>query len=67
MANKRRTPPPFLKGRKISDAKHVRQHSYLLGQALNNLGWDLADESNVRLIKDIYGEGAFNAAIATKG
>ncbi len=67
MANKRRTPPPFLKGRKISDAKHVRQHSYYLGLGLKNLGFDLDNEQNISLIKEVMGEGALNAARAIKG
>ena len=67
MANKRRTPPPFLKGRKIQDATRCRQWSYALGEGLISMGFDLYDEQNVNLIKSVHGEGALNAARAIKG
>ena len=65
MANKRRTPPPFLKGRKIVDAKNNRYDSLQIGRDLNAFNFDLVNEEDQ--IKRNFGEGAFNAAKAIKG
>tara|TARA_B100000700_G_C14692239_1_gene690474 strand:- start:198 stop:395 length:198 start_codon:yes stop_codon:yes gene_type:complete len=65
MANKRRTPPPFLKGHKIVDEKNNRHDSLQIGRDLNAFNFDLINEADD--LKGIFGEGAFNAAIAIKG
>ena len=65
MANKRRTPPPFLKGRKIVDVKNNRHDSLQIGRDINAFNFDLVNEEDQ--IKGNFGEGAFNAAKAIKG
>ena len=65
MANKRRTPPPFLKGRKIVDAKNNRHDSLQIGRDINAFNFDLINEEDK--LKGIFGEGALNAAKAIKG
>tara|TARA_B100000945_G_C19831190_1_gene345081 strand:+ start:100 stop:297 length:198 start_codon:yes stop_codon:yes gene_type:complete len=65
MASKRKSPPTFLKGRKIVDAKNSRHDSLELGQGINLFNFDLVNEAEQ--IKGIFGEGAFNAARAIKG
>ena len=64
MASKRRTPPPFLKGRKISDDKNNRHDSLQIGRDINAFNFDLINEEDQ--IKGTFGEGAFNAAKAIK-
>ena len=65
MANKRSTPPTFLKGRKIVDAKNNRHDSLQIGRDINAFNFDLVNEEDQ--IKRNFGEGAFNAAKAIKG
>ena len=65
MASKRRTPPPFLKGRKIIDKKNNRYDSLQIGRDLNAFNFDLINEADD--LKGIFGEGALNAARAIKG
>ena len=65
MANKRRTPPTFLKVRKIVDAKNNRHDSLQIGRDINAFNFDLVNEEDQ--IKGNFGEGAFNAAKAIKG
>ena len=65
MAGKRRTPPPFLKGRKISDDKNNRHDSLQIGRDISAFNFDLVNEEDE--LKNIFGEGALNAAKAIKG
>ena len=65
MASKRRTPPPFLKGHKISDDKNNRHDSLQIGRDISAFYFDLVNEEDD--LKNIFGEGAFNAARAIKG
>ena len=46
MASKRRTPPPFLKGRKIVDAKNNRHDSLQIGRDINAFNFDLINEED---------------------
>ena len=65
MASKRKSPPTFLKGRKIIDAKNSRHASLQIGRDISAFNFDLINEADQ--IKSIFGEGALNAARAIKG
>ena len=56
MASKRKSPPTFLKGHKIVDAKNSRHASLQIGRDISAFNFDLINEAD--LIKSIFGEGA---------